>query len=1593
MSSTLLFLAHLFNQRVLHVLTVLQLLTLLLESVTDDSVEVACEVVTVCGPALTEESRDGVEGVMERLRQLLHEGTVSPRVGLAIERLMDVRRGGWEGRGRVTADLDLVEEEDAIVHEVSLDEEELDMDNALNVWKFDEQWQQNEDEYEAIRKEILGEDATDEQQQSATDEPPVSPPPLQAVDEPAPPAAAVTDPSGAVDSQQPYELTDLTETDLINLRRTIYLTIMSSLSYEETAHKLLKMQPTPQQQPEIVNMVIECCLSEDMQVLTDRGFMSRAEVFAACPELVASLAPTAAVESHVALPFGGAILNTKATSLYWTPSPAEEAADKRAGIRYEQLKSGRAHGAVLLRDRSGRYGCHCGVCAHRLWRDTAVNAGAALSKHITTRHPAEHAAARAATSLSGKRVSAQTVSVASMASTVRRPSLSAASTASSGSSSDDSMHDDDEWKAQEEMKTFDDFQRKKHALNTLLQDIRTDVERLTELRNRLGKDERDTTTIRLQSDNNDRLKEAYELFNELKAQLSKDAEKTGRKKIDEKELADRRHLIILLGEDIKDLSTQNSRIRLPTGEDEEVVQQRIARRQARDMEARERREKSRKNRKLKKGESGINEEYFQSVAGPANDMEMAFEEKVAVNMVEQDKMLAEISAGLDELKELATEASKQLKRRRPPLLFASLNQSTGHLEYLPATKLSYKTVTSLVEFTQSAEAPCWAADTDEYGLTPDQRVRMQAQSDRYRSGERLSDADKYHAERHSNCVSVVVDPHHDMFVRVGMSTWSNTDATQTRYASDDYMKVKAGSLLTDDVRQRVKMTGQAVAGLAASADAEELPFASVLGLTTEAEVEAFLLLYGYWLGDGCLDVTGRYVLLCPQKDDDKVWVMKRLGELGLTVESGAVACSGRDSADGQLMIRIKEPRWVDYFFAEYGAKYAVAAAALAQPATHTGLVKPLPTSVKWFWMWVWRLRKQRARIVLAGLRLADGSEADDTNCIFTSGTHFRDEVCRLALHAGYSARFDLRYKEGAAHGYDARGELRIAQYDGWSVSYSDNNLGAQPVLKNHSDIRRLAAPRGVPVWCVTVPPHNLIITRRVRKNAKAFVTQASRPVVIGNCSMEKTYLTFYGSLAERFCHIDNRRPTNRTNQPNTAADRKPPPRPTHPTYKELMEECFVRHYAMIHRFETNRIRNLARLFAHLFATDSIDWSTLSFLKLTEEDTTSAGRIFIKILLQEVVKVVGLEETKRRFGVCWGSSSEEEREVVSGLMPRSTAKELRFAINFFTSIGLGGLTEDMREELKVVQERTMLQQQQEREQLAQAMKREYSGSDSNTSDSSSDSGSSDSDSDSYSDSSDSRSSDSYSSETDSEEERRRNKKKQQQRHGRNGGRVKDESRSPERSRREVRRDDSSEPGNSRRGRREDSGDKDGARRDRRDRRKGDSRDRSYSPHRRDGRAGRADEKRSEVKEPPQDSKQEERREAESKRPEGREQDERKEEVAAVKPEPASSQARERDRGRDRESDSHRRRRSSSRSVGRDDGHTERDGDRQRVAVDEFGRDIVPREHRSPSRSHSPNYRRRSDRDDYDNRNGRRRDDRRRSRSPSDSRERDGKRRRR
>jgi hypothetical protein len=55
--------------------------------------------------------------------------------------------------------------------------------------------------------------------------------------------------------QEQQDIEDATGTNLVNLRRTIYLTIMSSLDFEEAGHKLMKIQLAPGQ----VGVLFECC--------------------------------------------------------------------------------------------------------------------------------------------------------------------------------------------------------------------------------------------------------------------------------------------------------------------------------------------------------------------------------------------------------------------------------------------------------------------------------------------------------------------------------------------------------------------------------------------------------------------------------------------------------------------------------------------------------------------------------------------------------------------------------------------------------------------------------------------------------------------------------------------------------------------------------------------------------------------------------------------------------------------------------------------------------------------------------------------------------------------------------------------------------------------------------------------------------------------------------------------------------------------------------------------------------------------------------------------------------------------------------------
>merc|ERR1712203_553028 len=157
-------------------------------------------------------------------------------------------------------------------------------------------------------------------------------------------------------------------------------------------------------------------------------------------------------------------------------------------------------------------------------------------------------------------------------------------------------------------------------------------------------------------------------------------------------------------------------------------------------------------------------------------------------------------------------------------------------------------------------------------------------------------------------------------------------------------------------------------------------------------------------------------------------------------------------------------------------------------------------------------------------------------------------------------------------------------------------------------------------------------------------------MVIDCCAQQRTYEKFFGLTAQRLCMVKRE-------------------------YIEPFQNIFQDCYSTVHRLELGKLRNIARVFAHLFFTDAISWETLSCIHLNEHETTSSSRIFIKILFQELAEYMGLGKLNDRI------RDATLQSAFDGLFPRDDPANTRFSINFFTNIGLGGLTEDLRNHLK------------------------------------------------------------------------------------------------------------------------------------------------------------------------------------------------------------------------------------------------------------------------------------------------------------------------
>lgn len=163
-------------------------------------------------------------------------------------------------------------------------------------------------------------------------------------------------------------------------------------------------------------------------------------------------------------------------------------------------------------------------------------------------------------------------------------------------------------------------------------------------------------------------------------------------------------------------------------------------------------------------------------------------------------------------------------------------------------------------------------------------------------------------------------------------------------------------------------------------------------------------------------------------------------------------------------------------------------------------------------------------------------------------------------------------------------------------------------------------------------------------------------MLIKCCAQDKTYSKYFGVIGEKICRMG-------------------------PKWQATFSRQFCEKYDTVFQFEGAQLRNIGKFFGHLLAADILALpDTLGHIVLTESETTSAGRVFIKFIFQEMVEEVGIAEVQQII------DDPVVRPHLRGVFPltdvtSADADHIMFSINYFTAIGLGVLTEEMREVLK------------------------------------------------------------------------------------------------------------------------------------------------------------------------------------------------------------------------------------------------------------------------------------------------------------------------
>ena len=122
------------------------------------------------------------------------------------------------------------------------------------------------------------------------------------------------------------------------------------------------------------------------------------------------------------------------------------------------------------------------------------------------------------------------------------------------------------------------------------------------------------------------------------------------------------------------------------------------------------------------------------------------------------------------------------------------------------------------------------------------------------------------------------------------------------------------------------------------------------------------------------------------------------------------------------------------------------------------------------------------------------------------------------------------------------------------------------------------------------------------------------------------------------------------------------------------ENYFLTIYTDCYKYESRRILNLANLYSYLLSNDFISWRILGAIRLTEIDTNSSQRIFIRHLWEELSKEMSHPKIIKKL------NEPEIIEFTKNIFLIDNLENAEFVVEFFNIINLGFLCDKIKIEI-------------------------------------------------------------------------------------------------------------------------------------------------------------------------------------------------------------------------------------------------------------------------------------------------------------------------